>query len=152
MGVQKSKRPLLAPSFVVDGSVTGISRVGRAQYNFAADGGAIALITPATNFTLPANSIITNVIINSTTAVTSAGAATVSIGLSAGGGGAAAFLAATGKATFSVNALVQGIVVPQDATKWIKTTAAGTVTLTVAAAAVTAGVIEIYVHYIVTAS
>jgi hypothetical protein len=117
-----------------------------AKYDFAVDGGAVGLITPATNATIPDNAIIQHVIINSTTAVTSGGAATVSVGTSSGSG-AASLLAATGKASFTLDGFVQAIPVPQDVTKFVKMTAAGSITLTVATAALTAGVIEVTAFY-----
>jgi hypothetical protein len=135
--------------------VAGISlpKVAYARYDFAVDGGgAPGLITPATNSTIPANAIITSVVINSTTAVTSGGTTTVSIGLSAGAGGAAALLAATAKASFTTDALLAGIPIPNDATKWIKMSAAGTITLTSATTAIGAGVIEIFVFYVTAAN
>lgn len=117
-----------------------------ARYNFAVDGGATGLITPAVNIVIPQNFVIQNVALNSTTAVLAAGgAATVSVGLSAGGAGAAALVAATAKASWSANAFVPGIPVPQTASTWIKMSVPGTVTLTVATNPLTAGVIEIYV-------
>lgn len=132
------------------GGVVTAPKVAYARYDFAVDGGgAPGLITPATNSTIPANAIITSVIINSTTAVNGS-SSTVSIGLSAGGGGAAALLAATGQASFSTDAKLAGVPIPNDATKWIKMSAAGVITLTSAVAALTAGVIEIFVTYYVT--
>jgi len=125
--------------------------IGHAQYSFANDGGAVGAITPANNVTLPANAVIVNVSIQSTTAVTSGGAATVAIGTSAGSS-ANSLLAATGKASFTAGAFVQGIPVPQTASTWVKLTAAGSITATVATAALTAGVIEIYVFYFVSST
>lgn len=125
---------------------TQLGQMLHAKYNFSVDGGVVGLITPAVNVTIPANFVIQNVALNSTTAVLAAGgAATVSVGLSAGGAGAAALVAATAKASWSANAFVQGIPVPQTASGWIKMSAPGTVTITVATNALTAGVIEIYV-------
>lgn len=123
-----------------------------ATYNFAVDGGAVGLITPLSNVTIPQNYVIVNCALNSTTAVTSGGSATVSVGLSAGGGGAAALVAATAKASWSANAFVQGVPVPQTASTWIKMSAPGTITLTVATAALTAGIVEVYVWGYLSAS
>lgn len=126
--------------------------IGHAQYNFATDGGgAPGLITPANNVTIPANAVIVNVSINSTTAVTSAGTTTISIGTSAGSS-ATSLLAATAKASFSANAFVQGVPVPQTASTWVKMSAAGSITLTSATTAIGAGVIEIYVFYFVSST
>lgn len=122
----------------------GAAVVYHAKYSFATDGGAQGLITPAVNITIPTKFVIQNVALNSTTAVTSLGSATVSVGLSAGGAGAGALVAATAKASWGANAFVQAIPVPQDCSKWIKMSAPGTVTITVAAADLTAGIIEVY--------
>lgn len=125
------------------------SLVGHATYSFAVDGGgAPGLITPASNVTIPVNAIITNCIIDVTTAVTASGSATISVGTSAGSS-AASLLAATAKASFTPAGFVQAIPVPQTASTWVKLTAAGQITLTSAVGAITAGVIEIYVFYTV---
>ena len=117
--------------------------MAHAQYNFATDGGADSLITPAVNSTIPINAVIVGSVFNSTTAVTSGGAATIAAGTSAGSS-ASALLAATGKASFGANALVTGAA--QFATP-VKMSAAGQITITPAVATLTAGVIEIYVFY-----
>lgn len=119
--------------------------VCHAQYNFALDGGVIGLITPVNNCVIPANSIIYNESITWTTAGTGA-TNTTSIGTTGTGGGAAILLAAT--AVASLTGQVQGVILPQTASGWKKLTTAGSVTLTTAVAALTAGVAEIYVFYI----
>jgi len=125
---------------------TQLGQMLHAKYSFAVDGGVVGPITPATNCTIPANFVIQNVALNSVGAVlATGGACTVSVGLSAGGAGAAALVAATSKTSWTANAFVQGIPVPQDVTKWIKMSAEGTVTITIATNAVTAGIIEIYI-------
>lgn len=131
------------PNNTISASVGGYT-VYHATYKFSTDGGATGLITPSINATIPTRFVIQNVALNSTTAVTSGGMATVSVGLSAGGGGAAALVAATPVASWSLNAFIQGIPVPQTASTWIKMTAPGQLTITVGTAALTAGVIEIY--------
>lgn len=123
-------------------------RTFRALLSFAVDGGAVSTITPATTAVLPANAIITSVIVNSTTAVTSAGSATVSIGTSAGSS-TTALLGATAKASLGANVLVAGVPIPNDATKWVKLTAAGSITFSVATAALTAGIIEVHGNYFI---
>jgi hypothetical protein len=129
----------------------GLSKMAYTRYDFAVDGGgAPGLITPVVNTVIPAQAIISRTLINVTTGVLTA--TTVSIGLSAGAGGAAALLAATVIASLTTGAKLTGIPVPQTASSWIKMTAAGTVTLTTAGAAATAGVIEIFNEYVVTAN
>lgn len=123
-----------------------------AKYSFAVDGGAISTITVTTNSTIPANFVIQNFSFNCVTAGASLGSATVSAGLSAGGGGAAALMAATAVASLTTNAFIQGKPVPQDVTKWIKMSAQGSVTVTIAVAALTAGIFEMYLFGYLSAS
>lgn len=137
------------------GSTSGSSAAGNnnmnvahAIYSFAVDGGAVATITPVSNATIPANAILVGATINSTTAVTSAGAATVSVGTAAGSS-TTSILAATGKASFTTDAMLNGV--PVFATP-VKMTAAGAITLTVATSALTAGIIEVFVYYTVAAN
>lgn len=122
--------------------------VARAKYDFAVDGGAIGAITPAATAVIPDNAVIVAATINPTTAVTSAGSATVAVGTTAGSS-ASALLAATAKASLSLDALINGV--PVFATP-VKMTAAGSINVTVATAALTAGVIEITVFYFVAAN
>jgi hypothetical protein len=117
-----------------------------ATYSFAVDGGAISTITPVGTAALPNKAIITGVTINFSTAVTSAGSATVAVGTSAGSS-TTSLLAATAKA--SCTGLVAGV--PTLAAP-IELTAAGNITVTIATAALTAGVAEIFVYYVVSPS
>lgn len=122
--------------------------VARATYSFAVSGGVQGTITPTDSDTIPDNAIIVAVTINSTTAVTSAGAATVAIGTSAGSS-TTALKGATAKTSYSADALLNGV--PVFATP-IKMTAAGTITFTIADADLTAGVIEVFVLYFLPAA
>jgi hypothetical protein len=115
-----------------------------AKYSFTLDGGAIGAITPSITSLLPDNAIIVGATVNSTTAVTSLGSATVAVGTTAGSA-ADSILAATAKATLSLDAILNGV--PVLATP-VKLTAAGSINVTVAAAALTAGVIEVFVYYV----
>ena len=121
----------------------GTLNTGKAIYDFAVDGGAIALITPKKTFTLPKNAVVVACTVNSTTAVTSAGASTMSIGTSAGSS-AASLLGATAKASMSLNALINGAATFAAP---VKMTAQGDITVTIATAAQTAGVVEVTVMY-----
>lgn len=129
------------------GSRVGISplRVAHAIYNFAVDGGLVSTITPVLTAAIPAYALIWGGIANPTTAVTSAGSLTMAVGTSAGSS-TTALLAATAKASLSIDALIA--LVPTLAAP-IKMTAAGNVTVTIAAAAATAGIVEIFVFYTV---
>lgn len=122
--------------------------MAKAVYNFAKDGGVTGLITPAQTVLLPKNAVIVGGTINSTAAVTSLGSATLSVGTSAGSS-ASALLAATAKASLSANALINAV--PVFATP-VKLTAKGYVTVTVGAADLTAGVVEILLYYYVAAA
>jgi hypothetical protein len=117
--------------------------MAKAIYNFATDGGAVSTITPAKNVLLPDNAVIVGATINSTTAVTSSGSATVAVGTSAGSS-TTSILGATTKASLSADAVLNGV--PVFATP-VKLTAKGYITLTVGTAALTAGVIEVIVYY-----
>ncbi len=123
----------------------GVLRVARAKYDFAVDGGAMGAIIPATNAIIPDNAIIVGCTINSTTAVTSLGAATVSIGTSAGSS-ATSLLGVTGKASFSLDALLNSAATFAAP---VKMTAVGSINITVGTADLTAGVIEVTVLYFV---
>jgi hypothetical protein len=128
-------------------TATGL-RVARAKYSFAVDSGAQGLITPADSDTIPDNAIIVGGTINSTTAVTSDGSATVSIGTSAGSS-TTSIKAATAKASYSADAVLNAV--PVFATP-VKLTAAGTITFTIGTADLTAGVIEVFLFYVVAAA
>ena len=135
---------LVAPAAT---SGLGVVRTARAKYVFATDGGAISTITPAANSTIPDNAIIVGGIINAVTAPTSAGAATLSFGTSAGSG-AASLKGVTAIATFTIDSLVATVPV-WTAASAVKLTAAGSITMTIADFVLTAGVIEVTVFYIV---
>ena len=134
---------------LVANTAVGLSalRVAHATYNFTVDGGgAPGLITPAANATNPANSIIIGGVIDWTTAGQGA-TNTTAIGVTGTGGATNALLHAT--AVASLTGIVQCQIVQQTASGFVKITTAGTVTLTTATAALTAGVCEIFVFYVV---
>jgi predicted RecA/RadA family phage recombinase len=121
------------------GQAHGI-KVAHAIYDYSVDGGSSC--TPANSDTIPDNAVVFDGVINSTAAVTAAGAATVAIGVSAGGTGNC-ILTATGKAALGLDALV----VPTCQATPFKMTAAGKIAITVATGPLTAGVIEVWVLY-----
>lgn len=114
-------------------------------YDFSKHGGAVSAISVTGNG-LPAGAIITSGLVHVETAVTSAGSATVSVGIAT----AADMLAATAKASLTLDALVD--VIPDGAaTNMVRLTAAdNTAIFTVATAALTAGKIHLIVEYYVT--
>ena len=128
-------------------SISGV-RLARAVYDFSVDGGAAGLITPAVsvNTIIPSTSIILGGVINIITTFTSGGSATIAVGLSAGGAGAAALKAATAVATWTAGLMA---VVPLfAAANMIRMTADGTITFTIATADLTAGKAEVDLLYL----
>lgn len=119
-----------------------------AIFDFTVDGGLVSTITPAKTALIPANAIMVGGVVNVTVAVTSAGAATVGIGTSAGSS-TTALLAATAKTSLTVDALLA--LVPTFAAP-VKMTAAGSITFTVGTAVLTAGQIEVFVSAYVPAA
>lgn len=126
-------------------SLTGRTKWARGQYSFATDGGAVGDIVLTTTPTVPSGALVLRSFARVSTAFTSGGAATVAVKLE----GAADLNAADAisGAPWSSTGLKQ-----LDATggdnEGVVTTAARSVTLTVATAALTAGVADIYVEYI----
>lgn len=120
----------------------GILGVAHAIYSFATDGGASC--TPALNALIPAGAILIGATVNPTTAVTAAGSATVGIGTTAGST-TTSLLAATGKASLTLDALINGV--PTLAAP-VKMTAAGNISVLIATGPLTAGVIEIFVYFV----
>lgn len=109
----------------------------KAIYDFAVDGGAASTITPVNSEVIPANAIIVDIMSLCTTACTSSGSATVR--LKAGG------LFASAAVAFNHSSIVDEKVTVNAVAD--KTTANGAIQVVVGAAALTAGVIEIYVTY-----
>lgn len=130
------------------GSAAGLGAMGVAHaiYDFSVDGGASC--TPASNATIPANAIIVGATVNPTTAALAVGSATVGIGTTAGST-TTSILAATAKASLSIDALLNGV--PTLAVP-VKMSAAGSISVLVATGPLTAGVIEIFVYYVVAAN
>ena len=119
-------------------------------YDFAVDGGShsasnqgltgngAGVITPAdADITIPDNAIITDCITYVTTAMTSGGSATVAIGV---GGAALVAAKAFNHADFSDEDVIHTVISD-------KTTSAARPIVTVATAALTAGVIEVIIEY-----
>ena len=134
---------LASPTWTAVYSGALSQNVAYAKYDFSVDGGAIGAITPATTESIPKDALVVGGVINSTTAVTSAGSATVSVGTSAGSN-AASILGATAKASLSLDAVIESAAVAAP----FKMSAAGNINVTVATAALTAGVIEVFVFYV----
>ncbi|MFI5420767.1 MAG: hypothetical protein ACHQ1H_07335 [Nitrososphaerales archaeon] len=119
-------------------------QTAHAKYDFGVDGGVIGAILLASTVAIPANAIIVGATLNPTTALTSGGSATISVettaGLTVG-----QIKAATAVASYSIDALLNGTVTLAAP---VKTTAAGNIQITVAVAALTAGIMDIFVYYV----
>lgn len=112
-------------------------RVKKFEYNFTDDAGAVGDLT--FNVDLPANVIVTRVESNETTAFTSGGSSTVTIkaGATALTGAIAFDTGFTGVDNHALAGSVDGI----------ELTTSTTLTMTIATAALTAGVCEFFVTY-----
>jgi len=125
-----------------DQGVTQSHLVAYAGYSFAADGGAVSTITPVKTCVIPANAVITKVAWNATTVPVGSGAS-IAFGLSAG--------VASGPTTCLVGTTaISGITLDEVtvvSTTAFKTTAQANITMTITGAALTAGVVEIWVDY-----
>lgn len=126
-------------------SMTGRTKWARAQYSFATDGGAVGDIALTTTPTVPSGALVLRAFARVSTPFTSGGAATVAVKLE----GAADLNAADAisGAPWSAAGLKQLDALSGD-NEGVVTTAARSVNLTVATAALTAGVADIYVEYI----
>ncbi len=130
---------------------SSVSFVCHARYDFSVDGGAVSTITPATGCTIPINAVITKVLVScNTTTVGSTG--NISVGLSAGGAGAAALWAATARASCSTGTFFDGVPVAGPTASlanatYIRMSAAGNVTFTISTNALTAGIVDIDVWF-----
>lgn len=123
--------------------------VARCLYSFAIDGGATGPIIPSISDTIPINAIVLGGVANSTTALTGTGA-TVGIGTSAGSS-ATSILAQTAITSWTLDAVIELLGTNSQAATHkpaFKMTAAGQIQLTVATDALTAGVIEVFVFYV----
>ena len=108
-----------------------------ARYDFSVDGGAISTIVPSNSAIIPDNAVIVRCYSLVTTAMTSGGSATLA--LSAGG---VTLKAAT--------AFDNGAFDDEDVTEHTvtdKTTSSTGIQFTIATAALTAGVVDVYVEY-----
>lgn len=108
-----------------------------ARYDFAVDGGATSTIVPANSAIIPDNAVIVRCYSVVTTAMTSGGSATLA--LTTGG--------VTLKAATAFN---DGVFDDEDVTEHAvtdKTTSSTGIQFVIATAALTAGVVDVYVEY-----
>jgi hypothetical protein len=145
IGAGKVLESMLAAASAVG---LGTVRVAHMKYDFAVDGGVAGEIIPSGSPTLPSKAIIIGGIANVTTALLAAGgAANVSIGTHAGSA-ADSLKAATAKATYALNALLALTPVFTAASSF-KMSASGQMSITVDTNNLTAGVMEVFVVYLV---
>ena len=81
------------------------------------------------------------------TAGTTSASGTLSVGFSGTGGGTTKLLAATAAA--SITGVLQSVIVPQTASGFIHLTTAGQGEVAIATGALTAGVLDVWIYYIV---
>ena len=135
----------LEATLVAGNPTAGTLQVAKAIYRFAKDGGAQGLIQPLITASLPKNAVIVGSTINSTTTCTASGSGTMAIGTSAGSS-ASSILTATAVASLGSNSKVNGAATFAAP---VKLSATGNVTVTIATADFTAGVVEITLLYFV---
>ncbi len=139
----QSNSGAIQTGLVIQGSGALMSAHG--LYNFATDGGAIGTINIALSDLIPAGAVLVGGFVNPTTALLSGGSATISVGVSAGlATPGAALKALTAVASYSIDAMLP--LIPTFAVP-LKMTASGYLTITVAVATLTAGVMDIFVYY-----
>lgn len=118
-------------------------KVAYFEYDFAVDGGAVGTLSLRGD-RLPDDAVITSGMLHVKTALTSGGLATASLGVET----AVDVLAVTGKATFTLNALLDTVPVGTAATA-IRTTAGGKgLNMAIADAALTAGKFIVALEYL----
>lgn len=120
----------------------------RARYDFAVEGGAVGTIALLGTTAIPSGAVVLGGFVDVITPPTSGGAATLALQVEAAGDLVAA--AAISGAPWSTAGRKSVIPVFTGATS-LKTTAARDVSAVVATAALTAGVIDVYVAYVETA-
>ena len=108
-----------------------------AKYDFAVDGGAASTIVPDNSAIIPDNAVITNVYHSTTTALTSGGSATLALTT---GGVTLNAAVAFDNADYADESVIANAV--ND-----KTTSSTGIQFVIATAALTAGVVDVYVQY-----
>lgn len=129
-------------------AVYGALRWVRADYSFAADGGAVGTLALVGTTVIPSGAIVLGGLLEVTTPPTSGGAATIAVQVEAANDTVNA--AAISGAPWSTAGRKSVIPVFTGATS-LKTTTARDVSIVIGTAALTAGVFTIYLAYIATA-
>lgn len=121
-------------------------KTARARYDFSVDGGAVGAIVIGPTGQIPANAYITGGFAQVDTIVTSGGSGTLAISVEGADDIIAA--AAVSGAPWSSTGF-KDVVPDSTGSTVVKTTAARSITATVATAALTAGVVDVVLYYIV---
>ena len=132
------------PAISTGGFVSEFGLTGKWYYDFATDGGAIGAIT-LRGPQLPTGAVITGGYLYNTTAITSGGSATISLGLLTDD--VAGIKAATAVGTIGAAGAIALIPVSTAASQSNITTATRDVTMTIAVAALTAGSSCLVMYY-----
>lgn len=129
-------------------NLENLTATAKGSYSFAVSGGAVGdislLDSSGVALVLPLNAVIRQVVIDVITAPTSAGSATVALKAQSAGD----LLAAT--AIASVTGRLDGIPAGA-AANMIKLTANRTLAISIAVAALTAGKLNVYIDYVISA-
>lgn len=145
--VRQRTGSLTAANTADNATAPGAMQWVRARYSFATQGGAVGTIALVGAAVIPANAVIIDSGIDVVTVPTSAGAATLGVDTEAAGDIVTA--AVISGAPWSTTGRKNGT--PQDAATSVKTTVARDISVRVGVAALTAGVFDVYVGFIVTA-
>lgn len=130
------------------GRPSGLGLIGHAKmtYDFTLDGGAIATITPRDSPIIPAGAIILGGVIDITTALTSGGSATISLGFGSGAE-KAALKALTAVASYALGTTLVIVPIFTGATVY-KVLTESKMTLTVAVATLIGGKMSVNLVYL----
>lgn len=136
--------PIISGGVVIEGAARGTRRT-KFTYDFAVHGGAVGTIAVAASDPIPSGAIVVDAFLNVLTVPTSGGAATIALGVQAAGDLLAA--AAIAGAPWSTTGLKSLTPAFTGATA-IALTAARSLIVTVATAALTAGKFDVQVLWI----
>ena len=137
----------LSESTAGDPFVSGAMRVARARYSFAVDGGAVSTINAIGSTIIPSGAVILATLINVVTAFTTSASGTMAVGVEAAGDQqTAAVVSGAPWSTTGWKWATQTFTTAPDVT-----TAARDIRFDIATGAITAGVADVYVFYLVTA-
>lgn len=128
------------------GYPAGAVQVARGQYSFATDGGAVGDIDLTSSAQIPDDAYIVGGFVQVDTAVTSGGSGTLAIKVEGAGDIVAA--AAVSGAPWSTTGF-KDVIPDSTGSTVVKTTAARKIVATVATAALTAGVLDVVLFYVV---